>query len=523
MISAFFSRRIDAKLMNAPDEPQKPTRQGLRLTMLIILIFAALVGLFYAEEDTKGKLAWSNFEHAEQAKGEKFAWSDFVPPTVQDGKNFALTPLLSTAFDYTHSTNGTRWRDTNAWEHLSEINSGAGNARNKAPGIGDPEQGELADLNAAAAFYRGNTNYPQCAVRGNSAEVVLTALNKFAPDLEELREAAASRPLSRFPIEYSYEPPNAILLPHLACIKGITTVSELRAVAELETHRSQEAFADVQLAFRLSDSIRDEPFLIDHLVRIGTLDIAVQGIREGIARHGWADSQLLDFETYLGKLDVLAEYEHAMRGERALEIGVIDYLRRRNGRFDSSAAASEASQAEPGSFYWVPSGWYYQNMCLVGEMYRDYLLPAVDDSGRVILPHLSGKMQDDLARRRLGPYNLYAKLSIAPLSGAPIRPARAQTWVDEARVACALERYRLEHHDLPDRLVALVPQFIPKVPNDLIDLLPLRYRKNPDGTYVLYSIGWNGVDDGGVAGLRTGSTPTAMLSQGDWIWKFPLK
>ena len=40
--------------------------------------------------------------------------------------------------------------------------------------------------------------------------------------------------------------------------------------------------------------------------------------------------------------------------------------------------------------------------------------------------------------------------------------------VNEAQIACALERYRLAHGEYPETLDALVPQFIEKVPHDII-------------------------------------------------------
>jgi hypothetical protein len=498
-------------------EKRRPKKWVVILTMVFL---PALVCLFYLEEDVRGKWGWSKFKHAEEASGEKFAVSDFVPPAVPDEQNFAVIPLLRPVLDYTHGTTGTVWRDTNGWGHLARLNPGELPERI----LGDPEQGTLVDLSAVAAFYRGNTNYPQCAVPADPGQVVLTALNKFAPELHELKEAAVARPLSRFPIEYNCDPPGDILLPHLASIKGLTMLCELRAVAELETQHTQEALADLQLAFRLSDSIRDEPILIDHLVRLATLTIAIQGIREGIARHEWTDAQLRQFENYLANLDVLREFEHAARGERALQLGTLDYLRKHNGK-SRQDNPSKASQPDSYAFYWVPGGWYYQNMRLIGEMYRDYILDSVDSQAHCVTPLESRHMQADLARRHPGPYNFYAKMTISGLSSVASRPARAQTWVDEARVACALERYRLEHHELPDDLEVLSPKFISKIPNDVIGigLGQLHYRKNSDGTYVLYSVGWNGEDDGGVPGLRTGSTPRANNFEGDWVWQFPGK
>ena len=78
--------------------------------------------------------------------------------------------------------------------------------------------------------------------------------------------------------------------------------------------------------------------------------------------------------------------------------------------------------------------------------------------------------------------------------------ARNQTLANEAFLACGLERYRLAHGQYPDTLDALVPQFAEKLPHDIIGGQPLKYHRTADGQFVLYSVGWNEKDDGGVAG-----------------------
>jgi len=100
-----------------------------------------------------------------------------------------------------------------------------------------------------------------------------------------------------------------------------------------------------------------------------------------------------------------------------------------------------------------------------------------------------------------------------------------------ARVACALERYRLAHGEYPESLNALAPQFMGKIPHDIINGQPLKYRRDPPsqsssaagGQFVLYSVGWNETDDGGVAVFRKGSTRIVDTDQGDWVWQYPQK
>jgi hypothetical protein len=95
--------------------------------------------------------------------------------------------------------------------------------------------------------------------------------------------------------------------------------------------------------------------------------------------------------------------------------------------------------------------------------------------------------------------------------------------VDRARVAIALERFRLAQGKYPDSLDVLAPQYLNPVPKDVIGGQPLHYRLTADGQFVLYSVGWNKRDDGGMVALRTGSTTRPDLTQGDWVWRYPQK
>src|SRR5262249_15550865 len=145
------------------------------------------------------------------------------------------------------------------------------------------------------------------------AKDVLFALSKYDSTIEEVREAS-KLPYSRFPVEYSKDDPAMILLPHLAIIKKATQVLQLRAIAELQNDQSDKALDDVKLALYLVNSIRTEPFLISHLVRIATCDIALQPVYEGLAQHKWSDAQLAELDAELAKLDFLADCEFSMRG-----------------------------------------------------------------------------------------------------------------------------------------------------------------------------------------------------------------
>jgi hypothetical protein len=91
--------------------------------------------------------------------------------------------------------------------------------------------------------------------------------------------------------------------------------------------------------------------------------------------------------------------------------------------------------------------------------------------------------------------------------------------------AIALKRYQLKHGNYPADLNSLVPEFVSTVPIDPVDGQPLRYRPNADGTFLLYSVGENGVDDGGNPSLENFVESSSFNWQNlhalDWVWPQP--
>ena len=116
---------------------------------------------------------------------------------------------------------------------------------------------------------------------------------------------------------------------------------------------------------------------------------------------------------------------------------------------------------------------------------------------------------------------MFSKMLLPALARFAEKCARAQAFADLARVACALERYRLANGQFPETLEALAPKFIEKLPHDVINGQPLKYRRTDDGQFVLYSVGWNETDDGGKVGLTKYGNPD--WHKGDWVWRYPAK
>ncbi len=116
-------------------------------------------------------------------------------------------------------------------------------------------------------------------------------------------------------------------------------------------------------------------------------------------------------------------------------------------------------------------------------------------------------------------HRVFATMMLPALFRVPEKTAFAQTEVDLMTVACALERYRLAERTYPEQLASLAPRFMVAVPHDIINGQPLKYRRTASGKFVLYSVGWNEKDDGGVTAL--GKDGHLDRNHGDWALEYP--
>ena len=504
------------------------TKRGwriLRRILITLAVLATLIAAFYAEEDWRGRHGWESYKHEWDAKGEKFDLLALVPQAVPDDQNFFTAPI------FTNMLSGKiimlPYGDDGGPDYPMDTNrSGYAVYRMR-----------MTDLSAWQNYYRHQTNvtlanrFPVMPQMQTPAADVLYALSKFDSPIEQLRKAS-ERPYANVPIQYEngVNASAAILLPYLATLKRCTQLLQLRVSAELAAGQTTNALADVKLSLYLNDSLRSSPFLISCLVRIAIVSIDLQPIWEGLAEHKWSDEQLAELDAELRKMDFLTDSQTVMRSEEATSIATIDGWRQHRKEIATQSFERDAegnrdhgvwdrikNMANAACLSWMPDGWYYQNELAVARMHQAWDSKIVDAKKGIVSPEaIQEASLSDFHHKSLL-WNLYAG-KMLPLLGAFARKvAIIQVEVDLARTACALERYRLAHGTYPETLDAIVPQYAQAIPRDIINGQPLHYRRTQDGNFVLYSVGWNETDDGGLPGTYVDA------KTGDWVWQYPAK
>lgn len=508
--------------MSASSSPSLLRRLLIGFAAVVVILVLLLLGAV-TYLNWRGERDWGAFRAEWEAKGEKFDVQDFVPAPVPDAQNFAATPLLAATTDFTKPPGQPmRWNNTPLKERASAIGAivqgPAGRNAGKVPAAGSWQTGTSVDLIQWCRFIDTNStnvaSSPQEAARG-----VLKTLAAFDAELDELA-AASERPHSVFRLDYSENV--RMLLPHLAVLKGIDQTVRLRAVANLAAGQKQQAVDDVKLGLRLAEALKKEPLLSSQLVRIAMLQLSIQPIWEGVVRHQWSEGELRQIQSALSQVAVLEDYGPALRGERALGNAAIDELRM--GKIPLSNLGDVAGgESEAASFLggFIPPGFFRLNQLTLNRVFQERFLPVVDAEKRLVDVKAANGVDEAPELRGTGLFNIFARLLLPAIGKSSSKFAHAQVSIDLAVTACALERYRLKHQAYPVKLDPLVPEFMERVPTDVITGEILKYRSEADGSFVLYSVGWNLTDDAGEPGmLRSGKSFDAQ--QGDWSWRFPV-
>jgi hypothetical protein len=458
-------------------------RTGIALLSLILL-FALLLLLFHAVENIRGKRVWEQYKRECAAQGEDIEdWQSLIPPPIPDDDNIAMTPIFQDLLAgrkqirlpppprYTNSVPGSAW-----------------------------EIGKHRDLD------------PWRVTLSN--DNVLAALSVYDDDLREVEEAL-KHPLFR---SEEWDTWNLTASPPVN-IGVSVNMYRLRSWARLDAGQYNESFEDIKIGIRIANLEQINPTYVAALVRAGMLGIMLSPIWLGISEQVWDKHQLATFQDMLGNINFVEHIALANRFECRWCANMLISTSRKN---ISTMFNGDPSFTEKVIGYAIPRGWLYQNAVHVVKGIAPLYSAFHADDRRFDVSLLKSIEKETFERPEIDFSTIYSIVSMmcAPLMSSIKRCAQTQATIHQAVLACAIERYRLEHGRIPQRLDELVPAFLDKIPNDPIDGQPMRYKLSDDSGYVLYSIGWNETDDGGeLAWTEKRGIKKVDMDQGDWIWR----
>ncbi|HEV2436543.1 MAG TPA: hypothetical protein VG077_11150 [Verrucomicrobiae bacterium] len=475
----------------------------LRRLLFIFLSLAVLIALFYAEEDWRGKRAWENCRRELEARGEVLDWSAYLPPPVPDEKNVFKVPKIA------------EWFVGRGETDLSKR-------------LENPKSGWFGALDQI-------TNEVQ-------AKDYLAWSDQFESDFDLIHKAL-KRPYARMDGDYAH--PFETPVPNFVTVRIVAQTLAQRAHCYFLLNRPEPALKELTLVHDICRLLQGAPTgkpmtLVSAMINVAISGLYAETMAEGFQKNVWRAPQLPVLQEQLKDINLATFMVEAFKSERAEECHFFETIRQprisnlfSHNRYPGDKLTfriflmrlKDLLPLDPED---GPHGWIYQNMVTIAK-FDQKVIDDIDLTNNLVMPRKIDRAQRELEKleKLHGPYTFIAAIAIPNFAKAWQTAAYHQTMVNEAQIACAMERYRLVHGEYPLTLNVLTPQFIEKLPHDIIGgrpsqgpgsaSQPLHYRRMSNGKFLLYSVGWNETDDKGqVAPMKDGRSD---LEIGDWVWE----
>ena len=510
VLSAWASTRLRRQLRSVamsryqPLPPWRwrlPNRRTVGRVALATTVFAAAVALlgvgYYRYQNWRSERAWRTFQTTLKQNGESLNLSLLLPEPVPDSANLARSPAFVRFLSRTNRETTSLWERTKSFESPA-----AGPGGN--PALTDWSRQTRLPLNSyvdkPAQPSRGGSE----TNRNDDAAAILEGLRPYDGVLRELSAAAAR--LTAFQIMTSRDA-RAVLRPageQALGLERLHLLFQVRACALLARGQDADAAEDVRTGLRLAGLARQLPD-VRSTARIQTLVTrSLQPLWEGLSQHAWTGPQLAGFQRDLAEFNLLADFTNAVRRVSLAYIEVWSAIAEGTR---SPVAVPSADGGYMGESVWQlqPRAWWLENGV---ELYN---------VGRITIE------QVDAASGRIQQPEIWSELNGLPLDSScvqlfqqsfwwgpnPGSIAFAQTSVNQAILACALERFRLAKGVYPESLEQLVPLLLDHIPHDAVSGRPILYEPGERGSFILRGVGPNGTDD------------RKKKYSDDWLWTYP--
>jgi hypothetical protein len=375
-----------------------------------------------------------------------------------------------------------------------------------------PGGGDLRIETNSLNLFEGFLPHPKIC----TAAQYLACTDRLEPEFDQIR-SALKRPYARR--EGDYEHTWEVPIPNFITIRTVAQTLSQRAQCQLLLGNPERALRDLTLLYDLSRLGGGKPMtLVAAMINVALSGLYTSVIAEGLRLHAWREPQLVALQEQLQQIELLGPLVEAMDTERVSACHMFETTKP-----DDLESIFAIGRDNPSiwykiqdPFYWalhcMPRGWFYQNMAALAQREQS-LIETIDPSRGLIDP----RKVDDFGNAAIAwvtkssPYTLLARVAMPNYLKACQTVARNQTMANQALVACGLERYRFIHQEYPETLADLKPELLPKPRNEVFSGQPFKYHRVASDRFLLYSVGWNGVDDGGTRGKS--------LSEGDWVWE----
>ncbi|HKS35701.1 MAG TPA: hypothetical protein VJW76_00825 [Verrucomicrobiae bacterium] len=462
---------------------------------VLALLLTLIVAAFYGYQNWRGRRAWVAFQKELNQRGESLDLSALLPGPVPNDRNFARSPAFQNLPPADNSSAIT------LFNALDRLDPESGFYVNNVPASWI--QQKFTDFDRHLEWIQSRAGPVPSADRRQAASVVLDGLQPLA---ETLGTSAKAALLPFFQSSTNRDAAAALQGNRraLSTLERLQFVFQLRASARLLLGDIDSAGEDVLTSLRLAHLARQSPD-IKASIRVQVMVArSLQPLWEGLAEHRWSEPQLAAIQKELAGFNLLSDHTNAI--QRVVRAHIEVWRRIPDARSRETATLPSGGwAARTPALHLQPQAWWFDS-CI--QLYS---------AGQTAIG------QVDVGEVRVRP-NWNSDLSGLPLDGDsiqlfqqgywwaadPTSVAFAQTAVNQAIIACALERFYLANRVYPESLDVPMREYLDTIPRDAMTGRSIAYQRTEEGRYILRGVGPNATDD---RKITAGSD--------DWLWTYP--
>lgn len=328
-------------------------------------------------------------------------------------------------------------------------------------------------------------------------------IERYAQPLELIRRAAQME-RSRFDLDLTF--PGTVSMEHLIGLSKASRLLRWSALLRLRDGDVNGALEDARTAFLLTNAVADEPVIISLLFRSTLINgsLATTELVLGEHQPGPETSRAFLRDLQPAAASLRAHLVRVFKGER---VAFRTLMAPFSGQWDiipleMRVAAPYIPRRSISAFLGRP---FIRSM-LLGYLNMVPRIVEISRADWVDARPLMEALEADAAEWETRYMRHYSRIFAAMIVPALIRLKQVETRTEArlagAEAALALKLYRADRGEYPDSLDALAPEFLESVPRDPFAGEPLKYVREGEG-FLVYSLGPNGVDDGGLTETET--------------------
>jgi hypothetical protein len=359
--------------------------------------------------------------------------------------------------------------------------------------------GELRPLSLVTNLASGST--PVNWATWNAAVV------SMQPMLEELRLSLRS-PAPRSDVDYR----SLGSIPNYVARRNAAQWLAGEAWLALHATNREASTACLESLLALADLHRDDPTVVNQMIRVAIGELAFEVTAAGLPVDGWSERQLARLQAAWERPRFYERLVTAFECERSVTLSWLESVRTNGSVGSRTLSLVRGSRSFADSLLddyvldpMYRKAWAVQDQLFFLERFQEMLqaMRAANQHRNWIvlgpeLTRICKVFEDQRGMDRLR--HRMSLMSLPNFNRAIQLQFGAETQRSMCLAALAIRRYELRHGRPPATLEDLIPGLLDARPVDWMDGGSLGYRLLPDGSWRLYSTGHDGRDDGGDAG-----------------------